>query len=175
MNLRTALFSIAFASLSHPALASVDADSPVDGAAVDAGIYVSYDSQSLDTIGASADLPISTADVALSTDSGTDSPSPRLDGGSAASVDVALVADASAGVDLASIVDGGARGVDGGAVDSGPKPILLVDGGAQGLVKDDRGCSISAVDGRRHGDVGFGLLPFLTWVAIRVARRRGHS
>lgn len=82
--------------------------------------------------------------------------------------------DAGAALDTAASSDGGSRGVD-GALDSGPKPVLLADGGAKNLVSDDRGCSVGAVGGRGRSSSALALLPFLALVAARLARRRGRS
>lgn len=175
MTSRFAVLSLALVSISHPALASVDA-SPIDGDGVT--VDALYDSQPLDN--GSADAPLSSVDVAsLPNDSAVDL--------SLAAPDTAILAEAGGGKDASSPVDasvpgdalaaldGGSRSADGGAADAGAKPILLVDGGAQGLVTDDRGCSIGALGSRRDLGLGFGAIPFLAWAAIRVVRRRGRS
>jgi hypothetical protein len=178
MTFRFAALSLALVSISHPALASVDA-SPIDseGLAIDA----LYDSLPLDSSGVgSADTPLSSVDAPASLSDATidlslPSPDARSSSSEAGGGDTSSSVDASVGRDALAAVDGGARGVDGSALDAGPKPILLADGGAQRLVTDDRGCSIGALGSRRDQGLGFGALPFLAWAAIRVVRRRGRS
>jgi len=180
MTFRFVVLSLALVSISHPARASVDA-SPVDadGVAIDA----LYDSQPLDVSGTgSADAPLSFSDAAAPlSDAALDLALATPDARGTSAVDAgggldsSLPVDAVAGGDALAVLDGGARAVDGSAADAGAKPILLVDGGAQGLVTDDRGCSIGAVGSRRDLGLGFGALPFLAWAAIRVVRRRGSS
>jgi hypothetical protein len=175
MTFRFAVLSLALVSISHPALASVDASAiDADGVAIDA---------LLDSSGAAtADAPLASVDavapqIDVAVDLALATPDARatsaIDAGNA--VDLSPSVDAGVGKDASVALDGGSRALDGGAVDAGPKPILLVDGGAQGLVPDDRGCSIGAV-GRRHDlGLGFGALPFLAWAVIRTLRRRGSS
>jgi hypothetical protein len=176
MTFRFAVLSLALVSISHPALASVDA-SPIDseGLAMDA----LYDSQPLDSSGA-ADTPLSSVDAPASLSDATidlslPSPDVRSSSIEAGGGDASSSVDASVGRDALAAVDGDARGVDGGVLDAGPKPILLADGGAQGLVTDDRGCSIGTMGSRHDQGLGFGALPFLAWAAVRVVRRRGRS
>jgi hypothetical protein len=181
MTFRFVVLSLALVSISYPALASVDA-SPIDADSV--AIDALYDGHPLDVGAAgSADAPLSSADApAPPSDAALDlalaTPDTRgtsaLDAGG--DLDSSLPVDAGVGGDALAVLDGAARGVDGGAADAGAKPILLVDGGAQGLVTDDRGCSIGALGaGRGQRNLGLGALPFLAWAAIRVVRRRRRS
>jgi hypothetical protein len=96
-------------------------------------------------------------------------------------LDASVVADASVAidsfvaVDLAAAVDGGAKAGDGGAGDggSGPPPVYLPDGAAQGLLADDTGCSFG---GRRPGrpDRGAVAIPLFGLLALWIVRRRGR-
>jgi len=93
-------------------------------------------------------------------------------------LDTSVVADAYVAVDtfvaidLAAAGDGGARIGDGGAGDggSGPPPVYLPDGGTQGWVADETGCSFGGGRPAR----GAALIPLVGLVALWTVRRRGR-
>ena len=147
----------------------IDVSAPLDGAAA-ADAAVVKDGPVAADAPVAADLPLLAdapwvPDVALSADVPV-----ALDTSVASDTRAAI--DAFVAIDLAAAGDGGAKAGDGGAGDggSGPPPVYLPDGGNQGLVADDTGCSF----GRGRPGRGAALIPLVGLVALWIVRRRGR-
>ena len=185
MHFRSA--PLAFLSLlliTSPAVVRADDDggAPADGGSIDVGVPA--DSAPAE----SADAPEASPDALLPE---PDALSPEPDALLPLPVDASLVADANARTDaisdaadldaLANAVsdaaDLDARGdavSDASHGDAGPDaaPVkLLPDGGANGLIADNSGCSV----GHGRGSSGAAALVLVLGLAFVVARRRGRS
>jgi hypothetical protein len=86
--------------------------------------------------------------------------------------DAYVPVDTFVAIDLVAAVDGGTKVSDGGAGDggSGPPPVYLPDGGTQGWVADETGCSFGGGRPAR----GTMLIPLSGLVALWMVRRRGR-
>jgi hypothetical protein len=190
MLFRPALFALVSALVvgsSSLVLAADGGDNAPDGGGlgvIDAGVIdvsapldvaASADVAAVKDVAVAADAPVAEdlpllADAAWAPDLvlSTDAPV-ALDTGVVA--DAHTVVDTSVAIDLAA-GDGGARAGDGGAGDggSGPPPVYLPDGGNQGWVADETGCSFGG--GRPAG--GAALIPLFGLVALWIVRRRGR-
>jgi len=192
MHFRSA--PLAFLSLlliTSPAVVRADDDggAPADGGSIDVGVPAdSAPAESADAPEASPDALLPEPD-ALSPE--PDALSPEPDALLPLPVDASLVADANARTDaisdaadldaLANAVsdaaDLDARGdavSDASHGDAGPDaaPVkLLPDGGANGLIADNSGCSV----GHGRGSSGAAALVLVLGLAFVVARRRGRS
>jgi MYXO-CTERM domain-containing protein len=144
---------------------AIDSSASLDVAVV-SDVQVVKDVRVAADVPAAADLPLlaDAADVVLSADATV-----ALD--TSVAVDAGAAIDTFVAIDLAAAVDGAKAG-DGGAGDggSGPPPVYLPDGGNQGWVADDTGCSFGGGRPAR----GEGLIPLFGLVALWVVRRRGQ-
>jgi MYXO-CTERM domain-containing protein len=144
--------------------ASPDAAGVSDVAAAAPDLVVAVDALARPDLSLVADAPW-TPDVVLSADA-------PVAPDTSVAVDVPVPVDTFVAIDLAAAVDGGANAGDGGAGDggSGSPPVYLPDGGTQGWIADDTGCSFG--HGRPAG--GAALIPLFGLVALWLVRRRGR-